>query len=67
MELPKVILVQNHPSGDPMPSKADIELTKKAKQIGELLNIQFIDHIVIGDGSYRSIFLELQKQTRRGL
>ena len=67
MEMPKVILVHNHPSGDPMPSKADIELTKKAKQIGELLNIQFIDHIVIGDGSYRSIFLELQKQTRRGL
>ena len=59
--------MHNHPSGDPMPSKADIELTKKAKQIGELLNIQFIDHIVIGDGSYRSIFLELQKQTRRGL
>ena len=67
MEMPKVILVHNHPSGDPMPSKADIELTQKAKQIGELLNIQFIDHIVIGDGSYKSIFLELQKQTRRGL
>lgn len=66
MEMPKVILVHNHPSGNAMPSKADIELTKKAKEIGELLHIQLIDHIVIGDGTYRSIFAEIQKQSKKG-
>ncbi len=67
MEMPKVILVHNHPSGDAMPSRADLELTKRAKQMGELLQIELVDHVVIGDGTYKSIFLEIQKQNEEGL
>lgn len=44
-----VILVHNHPSGDPMPSKDDIEVTRRIEEAGKLLGIQLIDHIIIGD------------------
>ena len=53
---PKIILVHNHPSGDATPSLADINLTKKMIQASEILNIQLVDHIIIGDGKYNSIF-----------
>ncbi|MCX7641132.1 MAG: DNA repair protein RadC [Elusimicrobiales bacterium] len=43
-----VILIHNHPSGDTMPSKNDIELTKKIKSALELVNVKVIDHIIIG-------------------
>ncbi len=43
-----LVLVHNHPSGDPTPSKADIELTKEIQQIVKLLNIALHDHIIIG-------------------
>ena len=49
-----VILVHNHPSGDPTPSEEDRELTRRLMKSGELLGIQVLDHIIIGDGSYRS-------------
>lgn len=50
-----VILVHNHPSGDPMPSPEDIEITKQLLESGKILGIQLVDHIVIGDKSYASI------------
>ena len=56
MEIPKIILVHNHPSGDPTPSRQDIEMTEKLKTVADLLGIQLIDHIVIGDGKFESIF-----------
>ena len=52
---PKIILVHNHPSGDPTPSKSDIIVTKKLKDAAQLLDIELLDHIVIGNMRYKSI------------
>jgi len=51
-----VILAHNHPSGDPIPSKADIELTKLLVSGGKLLGISFDDHLIIGCHSYTSMW-----------
>lgn len=53
--LPKMILVHNHPSGDPTPSQSDYTVTDRLYEASQLLGIEFLDHIVIGDGTYRSI------------
>lgn len=50
-----IILIHNHPSGDPTPSRADIEVTKRFIEIGELLQIKVVDHIVVGENRYESI------------
>lgn len=49
-----VILVHNHPSGDPAPSQEDISLTRQLVEAGILLNILVLDHVIIGDGKYVS-------------
>ncbi len=49
-----IVLVHNHPSGDPTPSEEDILLTERVKKAGDLLNIILLDHIVIGDRCYVS-------------
>jgi DNA repair protein RadC len=49
------VLVHNHPTGDPTPSYEDIELTRRMREIGRMLGIPIIDHVVIGDRSFRSI------------
>lgn len=49
-----VILVHNHPTGDPAPSTEDIAITRRLKEAGELLGIKVLDHIIIGDGEYLS-------------
>ena len=49
-----VILVHTHPSGNPLPSKADIEQTEKVKKALDVFEIKLIDHIVIGDKQYYS-------------
>ncbi len=49
-----IILAHNHPSGDASPSKEDIEVTKRIKSGGQLLGIDVIDHIIIGDNCYYS-------------
>ena len=54
--IPKIILVHNHPSGDSTPSKADIDLTKRLYSAANIIGIQLLDHIVIGDRCYTSIF-----------
>lgn len=56
IEASKIILIHNHPSGDPTPSNADIEFTKKVEKASEILGIQLLDHIVIGKNNYISIF-----------
>lgn len=53
-----VIVAHNHPSGDPSPSREDVALTKRLVQAGELLGIEVLDHIVIGDGKYISLKAE---------
>lgn len=52
----KFILVHNHPSGDATPSMQDLELTKRIEEGAKLLELQLLDHIVIGDGVFQSIF-----------
>lgn len=50
-----IILVHNHPSGDPTPSKEDETVTKNLVDAGELLGISVLDHVVIGDGEFISL------------
>jgi DNA repair protein RadC len=50
-----IVIVHNHPSGDPMPSPEDVRVTEKIVQAGELLNIDVLDHLVIGHGRYVSL------------
>jgi DNA repair protein RadC len=49
-----VIVVHNHPSGDPTPSQDDVAVTKRLVEAGELLGIQVLDHIIVGDNRYVS-------------
>ncbi len=49
-----IILVHNHPSGDPTPSRADRELTKNLLELGKKMDIPLLDHIIIGDNRYTS-------------
>ena len=53
----KIIIMHNHPTGNSNPSTADINLTKKLTEIGELMSIPIIDHIIIGYHNYYS-FME---------
>ncbi len=50
-----LIAVHNHPSGNPAPSQADIDITKRLMEAGELLGIKVLDHLIIGDGVYISL------------
>src|SRR5690625_2334812 len=49
-----IILIHNHPSGDPETSKEDISITNRLIQVGDLLGIKVLDHIIIGDNRYIS-------------
>ena len=61
MNAPKIILVHNHPSGDPTPSEADIVFTKKLGQAAKIMGIELLDHIILGDNEYKSIFSIMKK------
>jgi DNA repair protein radc len=50
-----MIAVHNHPSGNPMPSQTDIDITRRLVEAGELLGIKVLDHLIIGDGTYVSL------------
>ncbi|RLC61603.1 MAG: hypothetical protein DRI01_08240 [Chloroflexi bacterium] len=50
-----VIFVHNHPSGDPAASEDDIQLTKRLAEVGEIVGIDVLDHIIIGDKIYLSL------------
>jgi len=50
-----VIFVHNHPSGDPGPSKEDVELTKRLAKAGEIIGIDVLDHIIVCDKGYLSL------------
>lgn len=49
-----IVFVHNHPSGDPTPSKEDLEITQRLRQVGDLVGVRVLDHIVIGKGRYVS-------------
>lgn len=50
-----IIICHNHPSGDPTPSKEDINITNRLKECGKILGIEVLDHIIIGNGIYVSL------------
>ncbi|MCZ7355544.1 MAG: DNA repair protein RadC [Candidatus Methanoperedens sp.] len=50
-----IIVAHNHPSGDPTPSREDIEITKKLVETGKIIGIDVLDHVIIGDGRHFSM------------
>lgn len=50
-----VILVHNHPSGDPAPSREDMDITRRVKEVGNIIGIEVLDHIIIGDNKFTSL------------
>ncbi|MDR3595059.1 DNA repair protein RadC [Clostridium sp.] len=50
-----IIVLHNHPSGDPSPSSEDISITTRLKECGKLIGINLLDHIIIGNGKYVSL------------
>lgn len=50
-----IVLLHNHPSGDPTPSKADVLITRRIQEAGRLIGVELLDHIVIGDNCYVSL------------
>lgn len=64
MKAPKIILVHNHPSGDATPSRQDIDFTNRLYDASSLLEIQLLDHLVIGNKNYTSIFSKIISETK---
>lgn len=62
MQAPKIILVHNHPSGDATPSRQDIIFTNKLYSAASIFEIELLDHLVIGNMKYTSIFSEMAKE-----
>lgn len=60
----RIILFHNHPSGNPLPSKADITETEKLKKACDLFEISLLDHIIIADDSFYSFADETRKSFR---
>jgi DNA repair protein RadC len=52
---PAVIIAHNHPSGDPTPSPEDVQVTRQIVEAGQLLDIEVLDHLVIGQNRYISL------------
>lgn len=50
-----IVLIHNHPSGDPTPSEEDIRVTRRLIDAGKLLGVNVLDHIIIGEGGYCSL------------
>jgi DNA repair protein RadC len=49
-----VILIHNHPSGDPQPSQEDLHITRRLREVGEVMGVRVLDHLIIGKGRYVS-------------
>ena len=56
IDAPKIVLVHNHPSGDPTPTESDFIATEKLKEAAKVLKIELLDHIIIGNMRYNSIY-----------
>jgi DNA repair protein RadC len=52
---PGIVVIHNHPSGDPTPSSADISLTTEINRGGQILGIDVVDHLIVGRGQFRSL------------
>ena len=65
MQAPKIILVHNHPSGDPTPSKNDFRATDRIYEAADIMGIELLDHIVIGDNKFESILAKNKIKNRK--
>lgn len=61
MQAPKIILVHNHPSGDPTPSNGDYIATDRIYEAADIMGIQLLDHVIIGDNKFESVFSKRKK------
>jgi DNA repair protein RadC len=52
---PAIVVLHNHPSGDPTPSPEDVRTTEQLRQAGDVLDIELLDHIIIGQGKFVSL------------
>lgn len=50
-----IIVVHNHPSGDPEPSQADLDISNQLLEAGKIIGVQVLDHLILGDGKYVSL------------
>jgi DNA repair protein RadC len=50
-----MVVIHNHPSGDPSPSAEDLRITREMSEAGRLLDIELLDHLVIGHGRWVSL------------
>ena len=50
-----IVIAHNHPSGNPQPSQDDIKLTKRLKETGDIIGIEIVDHVILGDGRFISM------------
>lgn len=64
MKAPKIIIVHNHPSGDSTPSGQDIKFTEQLYDASTLFGIQLLDHLIIGNKTYTSIFSKMISETK---
>lgn len=56
MQAQKIILIHNHPSGDPTPSKGDYQVTDRIYECADMMGITLLDHVIIGDNKFQSVF-----------
>ena len=64
MNANSIILVHNHPSGDPTPSPADFRATDRIYECADIMGIKLLDHVIIGDNCFESVFKK-QKEQRK--
>ena len=50
-----IVIMHNHPSGEPTPSEADIKVTRDLIRAGQLLKIEILDHVIVGNGNFSSL------------
>ncbi len=63
----QIVVVHNHPSGDPEPSAEDVELTERLVEAGDLLGIPVVDHLVVARGGHRSLARPAPRRVRKGI
>lgn len=64
MQAPKIILVHNHPSGDPTPSEQDFQATDRIFEAASIMGIDLLDHVIIGRNKYESIMFQKKRRRR---
>ena len=64
MQAPKIILIHNHPSGDPTPSEQDFQATDRIFEAANIMGIDLLDHVIIGKNRYESIMFQKKRRRR---